>query len=190
MVYKRRKKIELRKRKETEKEKKIKAKKEKKKKFKERFEDFRLTFTIFFLIGANLIFITSMIFKSCSTRGTTGSYAPGNDESAPPIIMTSQKMLKVEVLNGCGIQGIANQLTDYLRQRNIDVVYFGNFEKQDLSETLVIDRVDQNLSKAKIIGKIIGVEENSMFPHLSPQRQLDVTIIIGKNYPQLKAFEK
>jgi len=41
---------------------------------------------------------------------------------------------------------------------------------------------------AKIVGKIIGVEEKRMFPQISPQRQLDVTIIIGKNYLQLKPF--
>ena len=189
MVYKRRKKIELRKRKDTDKEKKIKARKDKKKKNKEWFEDFRVTFTIFLLIGANLIFITSMIIQAFSARGTTNSFTPTNNEMPQQVTLSSKKLLKVEVLNGCGIQGIASQITDFLRQRNIDVVYFGNFEKWDLSETLVIDRVNHDLTKAKIIGKILGIEENRMFPQISPQRQLDVTIIIGKNYSQLRAFE-
>lgn len=186
MVYKRRKKIELRKRKETEKEKKIKTRKEKTKKFKERFEDFRLTVTIFLLIGANIVFILSMGIHTCSTKGTTDSFKPADYEVAP--IVAPEKILKVEVLNGCGVQGIAKELTDYLRQRNIDVVDYRNFENSDLSETLIIDRTDPELANAKIIGKIIGVEENRMFPQISPQRQLDVTIIIGKNYSQLKAF--
>jgi hypothetical protein len=187
MVYKRGKKIELRKRKETEKEKKIKTRKEKKKKFKERFENFRLTLAIFLLIGVNMIFIFSFGFRACSTEGTTNSFKPADSKILP--IETPEKILKVEVLNGCGVPDVAKKLTDFLRQKNIDVVYFGNYEKMDLSETLLIDRKDYSLSNAKIIGKIIGIE-NRMFPQISPQRQLDVTIIIGKNYSQLKAFEK
>lgn len=188
MVYKRRKKIELRKRKETDKEKKIKAKKEKKKKFNERLEDIRVTLTIFLLIGANLVFIISLVIQSLSSRGTAGSFTPAKDEMSQQVTRTSRKILKVEVLNGCGVSGVAKKLTDFLRQKNIDVVYFGNYRKMDMSETLLIDRTDYNLVNAKIIGKIIGME-NRMFPQISPQRQLDVTIIIGKNYSQLKAFE-
>ena len=187
MVHKRGKKIELRKRKETEKEKKIKAQKEQRKKFKERFEDFRLTVAIFLLIGINMIFIFSMGFRACSTEATTNSLKP--TDSYISQIEAPKKILKVEVLNGCGIKDVAKKLTDFLRQKNIDVVYFGNYEKMDLSETLLIDRRDYELSNAKIIGKIIGID-NRMFPQISPQRQLDVTIIIGKNYSQLKAFEK
>ena len=189
MVYKRRKKIELRKRKDTDKEKKTKAKKERKKKFNEWIEDFRVTLAMFLLIGANLVFITSMVIQSFSSRGTAGPFIPAKDTMPKQVTVTSQQKLKVEVLNGCGIQDVAKQITDFLRQRNTDVVYFGNFERWDLSETLIIDRVDHNLGNAKIIGKILGVEENRMFPQISPQRQLDVTIIIGKNYSQLKAYE-
>ena len=187
MVHKRGKKIELRKRKETEKEKKIKAQKEQRKKFKERFENFRLTAAIYLLIGLNMIFVFSMGFRACSTEGTTNSLKP--TESYISQIEVPEKILKVEVLNGCGVPDVAKKLTDFLRQKNIDVVYFGNYEKMDLSETLLIDRKDYNLTNAKIIGKIIGID-NRMFPQISPQRQLDVTIIIGKNYSQLKAFEK
>ncbi len=84
---------------------------------------------------------------------------------------------------------MAKELTDYLRKRNVDVVYYGNYESWNLSETLVIDRRDYKLVNAKIIGELIGVKENRMFPQLSPQRQLDVTIIIGRNYSELKAFQ-
>ncbi|UCE05788.1 MAG: LytR C-terminal domain-containing protein [bacterium] len=186
MVYKRGKKIELRKRKDTEKEKKKKAWKKKKKDFKETFENFRLTVAIFLLIGANFLFIISIVIQSFATMGTTGSIKPSSYEV--PQLEKPQKILTVEVLNGCGVLGTAKELTDYLRQRNIDVVYYGNFESWELSETLVIDRRDHDLVNAKIIGKVIGVEQNRMFPQISPQRQLDVTIIIGKNYKQLKAF--
>lgn len=188
MVYKRRKKIEFRKRKETDKEKKIKAKKERQKKFKKWVENFRVTLTLFLLIGANLVFITSMVIQSFSARGTADAIKPDQNTRTKQVTVSTQKKLRVEVYNGCGVSGVAKKLTDFLRQRNIDVVYFGNYEKMDLSETLLIDRTDYNLTNAKIIGKIIGLDDR-MFPQISPQRQLDVTIIIGKNYSQLKPFK-
>lgn len=188
MVYKRGKKIELRKRKETEKEKKSKARKKKTKEFKKSFESFRLSVAIFFLVGANLLFIISIIIHSFATVGTTDSIKPTANELSALHSERSKRVIKVEVLNGCGESRVAKKLTDYLRQRDIDVVSFGNYETFDISETLVIERSDTSLVNARIVGKIIGVEENRMFPQISPQRQLDVTIIIGKNYLQLKAF--
>jgi len=188
MVRKRGKKIELRKRKDTEKEKKIKERKQKAKKFKEEFQSFELSVVIFLLIGANLIFLTSVAIHSFATSGTNEALISpprqvGNLEATP-------KTLKIEVLNGCGVDGVAKRVTEFLRAKNIDIVKVGNFESRELSETIVIDRKDYELANAKIIGKIIGVDENRMFPQLSPQRQLDATIIIGKNYPDLKAFQE
>lgn len=187
MVFKRGKRIELRKRKETKKEKKIKERKKKAKEFKEVFLSFRLSMAIFLLIGANLLFIFSFIIHSFATKGTTGALRPATYQISQP--ENQKKPPKVEVLNGCGVPDVAKELTDYLRKRNVDVVYYGNYESWNLSETLVIDRRDYELVNAKIIGELIGVKENRMFPQLSPQRQLDVTIIIGRNYPELKAFQ-
>ncbi len=200
MVFKRGKKIELRKRKETEKEKKIKDRQKKKKDLKEVFENFRLNIMILFLIGANFLFVSSFLCQSLKNHGTKGAltYNDSGDisfEKLPQDLKVEEiqfdkvpQKLKVEVLNGCGAPGIAKELTDYLRRNEYDVVYYGNFENQNITETLVIDRRDPKLKNAKIIGDAIGVQEDRMFPQISPQRQLDVTIIIGKNYSRLKAF--
>lgn len=187
MVFKRGKKIELRKRKETEKEKKAKDRQKKNKEFKEALNHFQLNAAILFLIGVNFLFVISFVCQSRKNQGTEGALTPDSFETLLP--QKPQNLLKVEVLNGCGTKGMAKELTDYLRQKDIDVVYYGNFENQEITETLVIDRKDHKLENAKIIGEIIGVEEDRMFPQISPQRQLDVTIIIGRNYSQLKAFQ-
>lgn len=185
--FKRRKKPEFRKRKESEKEVQNKERQERAKKFKEEMKSFQLSIIMFLLIGANLIFIISIAIHSFATNDASDSVPTST--SPMTNIQTLPKTLKVEVLNGCGIDGLAKTLTSYLREKNIDVVYFGDFESWQLSETLVIDRKDPSLANAKVIGKIIGVKENRMFPQLSPQRQLDVSIIIGKNYSELRAFQ-
>jgi len=186
MVNRRGKDIELRKRKLTEKEKKRKAREKKVKNIRKAWENFRLDVSMLLLIGLNIICFISFCFHQFGSKETDDSIIPVREQVVTPA--PRKKILKVEVLNGCGKAGVAKKLTEYLRQKNIDVVEYGNFERWDLSETLVIDRRSQDLRNAKIIGKIIGVEDR-MFPQISPQRQLDVTIIIGQNYKQLRAFK-
>ncbi len=186
-LFNKKKKAEFRKRKDSEKEIKIKERQERAKKFKEEMKSFQLSIVMFLLIGANLIFLISVAIHSFATSDATAPVATTNYSITN--IQDIPKTLKVEVLNGCGIDGLAKTLTSYLREKNIDVVYFGDFESWLLSETLVIDRRDPKLANAKVIGKLIGVKENRMFPQLSPQRQLDVSIIIGKNYSELRAFQ-
>lgn len=41
------------------------------------------------------------------------------------------KDIKVEVLNGCGIKGIAAKASDFLRQQQVDVVRSDNADKYD-----------------------------------------------------------
>lgn len=194
MVYKRGKRIELRKRKETEKEKKIKARKKQIKDMREDFQSYELSLVIALLLVANLIFLLSIGIHTCTPRGTS------RDLVTPPSSLNEEsgrRILKVEVLNGCGVDGVAKKLAEYLREKNIDVVDYRNFESKEISETLVIDRKDYKMSNARVIGRIIGVEENRMFPQLRPMEelpqrrrgQLDVTIIIGKNYLDLRAFQ-
>lgn len=187
LFFKKKKKAEFRKRKESEKDKKIKERQERAKNFKEEMKSFQLSIVLVLLVGANLIFLISIAIHSFATSDATDSIVAPNYQLTN--IQDIPKTLKVEVLNGCGVDGLAKTLTNYLREKNIDVVYFGDYESWTLSETLVIDRRDPNLKNAKIIGKLIGVKENRMFPQLSPQRQLDVSIIIGKNYSELRAFQ-
>ena len=187
MVVKRGKKIELRKRKETEQEKKVKDRQKKKKEFKETLEHLRLNIAILFLIGVNFLFVSSIVCQSLKNKGTDGAITPTDLEEFQ--FENLPQKLKVEVLNACGTPGVAKELTDYLRQRDVDVVYYGNFGNRNISETLVVDRKDLNLQNAKIIGEILGLEKDRMIPLISPQRQLDVTIYIGRNYSQLKAFQ-
>ncbi|MEX2364030.1 MAG: LytR C-terminal domain-containing protein, partial [Balneolaceae bacterium] len=49
-------------------------------------------------------------------------------------------IIQIEVLNGCGISGIANSYTGILRTNGFDVVETGNFETFDIQETIVISR--------------------------------------------------
>lgn len=103
--------------------------------------------------------------------------------------LTSQPNLSIqlEVQNGSGENGIASKFTDYLRKNNIDVVEIGNYKSQDVAKTLVIDRSGDN-AKARKVAQIIGVSEKSIIQQINSSLYLDVTVVIGKDYKELKPF--
>lgn len=99
------------------------------------------------------------------------------------------KKIRVEIFNACGVQGVARGLTDYLRKfDNVDVVFFDNYRVQNLTATYIIDRTDDEMSNAKAIAGLICRKPQRLMPQISPDRQVEVTILIGKNYKELKAF--
>ncbi|MFZ5516746.1 MAG: LytR C-terminal domain-containing protein [Candidatus Zhuqueibacterota bacterium] len=159
----------------------------KKKESQQQWQGFLLSVFMYFLIGANLMFVASLLVQKLLARQTPTIVSPIQIER--PLLEDRENVIKVEVLNGCGAGGVATQLTDYLRKNNVDVVYFGNFETWNTPETWVIDRRDRKMKKAKTIGDLIGLDDSRIHYQISPERQLDVTIVIGKNYSQLKAFK-
>lgn len=94
------------------------------------------------------------------------------------------EIIQIEVLNGCGIPGIANSFTGVLRANGFDVVETGNFDHFDLAETIVISRsgVEDN---AKRVAEALGVEQINVIREESPDYYLDVTVVIGHDYEKL-----
>ncbi len=95
------------------------------------------------------------------------------------------EIIQAEVLNGCGVSGLADRFTDFLRDNNVDVVNSGNYFSFDVKETLVIDRIG-NKANAEKIAKLLGVKKNNVIQQLSEEYFLDVSVIIGKDYFKLK----
>jgi hypothetical protein len=115
-----------------------------------------------------------------------------NDEKPPepqPILKPVKQKMQVEVLNGCGKTGIAAVTTDFLRKSEIDVIYSGNFKHFNINQSMVLDRVGNKDNAEKIAG-ILGIEADLIKTEINPNRQLDVTVILGKDYSTLKPFKK
>ncbi len=114
--------------------------------------------------------------------------------SSPKIIAfnpskeTPSEIIQVEVLNGCGIAGLAERFTDYLREKKVDVVNMSNFDSFDVPETIVIDR-SGNLANAKKIARLLGVPKKNISQEIDKNILLDVTVIIGRDYAKLKPIK-
>jgi len=91
------------------------------------------------------------------------------------------EIIQAEVLNGCGVSGLADRFTDFLRNRNVDVVNSGNYFSFDVKETLVIDRIG-NKANAYKIAELLGVKKKNVIQQLNEEYFLDVSVVIGKDY--------
>ncbi len=99
-------------------------------------------------------------------------------------LVKHKKKMQIEVLNGCGVDGVADRFTDYLRKKNFDVVYTGNYRSFNIDNSIVIDRTG-DIINAEYLAEVIGIDNKQVIQQKNKNYFLDVTLIIGKDYKQL-----
>ena len=92
-------------------------------------------------------------------------------------------------MNGCGVSGIADKLTDYLRANNIDVVNLGNYRSFEIENSIIISR-NNKIKNAEKLAALVGLDESSIIQQTNPDYLLDVTFILGKDYRKLIPLNK
>jgi LytR cell envelope-related transcriptional attenuator len=103
--------------------------------------------------------------------------------AAPP----SAKAPTVEVLNASGKDGLALTVTNALRARGIDVLYYGTAPAEPA--TRILDRDGDRRAALKVRGAL-GVDApilTELVPYPKPE---EATLVLGKDFPEasLKAF--
>lgn len=101
----------------------------------------------------------------------------------------TEDRIEIEVLNGCGIPGMAGKFTDYLRSHGYDVVRFTNAQRYDYPRTLVVNR-STDFTRARIVAQSLGVEPNAVENMPDPALQLDVTVVLGLDYSTLTSYRE
>jgi LCP family protein required for cell wall assembly len=112
----------------------------------------------------------------------------GDKAEAPkePLV-TADSMLagikgQVAILNGCGVKGISQALSEHLQRLGIDVAFVGNAKHFDYRYTNIAypENTDtQTLSNAKALGELCGIPENLVRVNRGATH---ATIIVGKDY--------
>lgn len=94
-------------------------------------------------------------------------------------------VIQLEILNGHGKPGLAQDFTRALRKNGFDVVETGNFKNFDMENTVLIARTinDEN---AQRVAEAIGIHPKYVFTEASEDFYLDATIVIGSDYNSLK----
>ncbi|MFC1540149.1 LytR C-terminal domain-containing protein [Gemmatimonadota bacterium] len=92
---------------------------------------------------------------------------------------------QVEVLNGCGVSGIAATCHEYLKQFGFDVVNVENAQAFDYTETIVIDRGGDE-QVARRLARVLGT--GNVIRQVRPDLILQVTVILGADYEGLNPY--
>ncbi len=85
--------------------------------------------------------------------------------------------VRVDVLNGGGVPGMARAATERLRGAGFDVVSFGNAEPYDTERpSVVIDRVG-HAQPARAVAAALGIDNVLSEP--DPNLYVEVTVVLG-----------
>ncbi len=125
---------------------------------------------VMFFLAAIIIYLVYSIFIKIS----------GNNPETKEEKLTASEIIQVEVLNGCGISGVADRFTDFLRNNNFDVVNVNNYITRDISNTLVIDRRG-NMANAVKTARMLGVKPDHVIQQINEDYFVDVTVVVGKD---------
>ena len=98
-----------------------------------------------------------------------------SDEGPAPF----EDEIKMEILNGSGNPGQAQNLRNYFIEYGFNVVHYGNALRNDYESTMVVDRIGRP-SLAKRIADIINCKE--VYTRVDDSLLVDVTIIIGNDF--------
>lgn len=102
---------------------------------------------------------------------------------AETIASGSDGRLRVEVLNGAGVSGLAREVTERLRALGYDVVYYGNAGSLTRDSSVVLDRAGDPVASARVaedlgIPRIEAAADTTLY--------LEATVILGPDWPELQ----
>lgn len=135
--------------------------------------------TNLFFIIASVILSLFAVFLLYSILDKTGIIISNDDKNTKP--QNVQQLIQVEVLNGCGVAGIGDGLTDVLRSKGIDVVKTGNYRSFDIDNTFIIDRLGK-IETANRVADSLNLDKRFIITEKNKSYFLDLTIVIGKDY--------
>jgi len=101
-----------------------------------------------------------------------------------PVLISD--VIQLEVLNGCGVPGLASKFTSTLRDFGFDVVESGNFDNFDMNESIIISR-NGNMENARKIAQSLGIPTERIIIEKSSDFYLDATVVIGSDYQSLNS---
>jgi len=101
--------------------------------------------------------------------------------------LSAEEVIQINVLNACGVKGLAAHTRDYLRSRGFDVVDIGNYKK-NVEKSFVIDRLG-DLSSSKKVAYAVGIEDSLIVTKIDSNLFLRCSLVLGNDYMTLKPFK-
>lgn len=85
---------------------------------------------------------------------------------------------KIEVLNGCGVKGIAAKYANIIKDEKFELESIGNYESNSVEESF-IEYNPRYKKDVKTISRLLGIKKISKI--LEKDNQVDIRVIVGKD---------
>jgi hypothetical protein len=140
-------------------------------------------------IFLNSVLVLLLILVVYLSYNLISKIIPSKEEANLQAKQKTADYIQIEVLNGCGVTGVADKFTAYLRSNKFDVIQAGNYSSFEVDKSMVIDRIG-NMANAEKAAAMLGIKKEYIIQQINKNYFLDVTFVIGKDYNQLKPFIK
>ena len=149
--------------------------------FKKNLLNYTLNISIILITALCIYLAYSMIMNSTGSRGDNLS-----DTAKKQITNQPNLSIQINILNATGENRIGARFRDYLKAKGFDVVDMGNY-KAEVEKTMVLDVIG-DIRKAKRVADAVGISHRNVVQQLDKTKYIDATVIIGKDYTELKPF--
>ena len=147
--------------------------------------NYLLNITIIILGAICIYLVFSLVTSTFLNKSKTVKDA--KDSTKNTVTNQSNLSIQVDVQNGTGENRIGAIFRDYLKKKGYDVVNLDNYKSNDVDKTIIIDRTGDT-RKAQRIAEVLGVSGRNIIQQINRDLYLDATIVIGKDYTELKPY--
>jgi hypothetical protein len=119
-----------------------------------------------------------------------------NDKTIKTNLSSSYKkpLAEMEILNGCGVEGIGELFTNFLRSHNYDVISIENAKDKsgiinfNYNQCKIIIYNKEKLKEGYKLSLQLGIDNSNIIKDYK-NSIWDLALIIGKDYSTLNSFE-
>ncbi len=126
-----------------------------------------------------LFSLIALLFCGCNEEST-----PVQEASITSLTAVQRVPGEVQVLNGCGIPGVAEKMRQHLVKQGFDVVESDNAKDWNYKKTLVAIRTP-GWEGARRLGEALQTDQIVVL--LNERTQADATVFVGDDYQEILA---
>jgi hypothetical protein len=133
----------------------------------------------------NVVLIASFVQRHIATGN---EHAISSDAE---VITRTAEALKIEVLNGCGVPGVAQKVADFLRAQGFDPVNVTNLtdafgrDRFDIPRTMILDRLSNERIYGRKAAQALRLSDDYV-EYQKSDRMVAVSVIIGQDYKSIQ----
>ncbi len=152
-------------------------------------------FVNFLMLGLSVL-VLSFVWSFWNRHANNRLVAEEMNVLPDPPAMTSPETLvaakkypnvTVEILNGCGVGGLAADFKEIVQDKTFDVQHTENADNFHYDRTIILARTDDT-EGAFTLATELGLEPSRVSISKDPSRRVDVTLVVGKDYKTIPAY--